>query len=320
MSTLSRSTSPAPVTRRANGGVIQRLWHDRWIYLFLAPTLVLYALFTLWPIIASYYYSLLDWNGFDQSGTFIGLANYVEVVQDPLFWNAFKNTFLFVFVTVPIRVGLALIAAIILNNPRLPFANIFRTTLFLPVVTTTAIVGVVMIFVFDPSSGPVNLALLDLGIIHHTVNFLGQADSALWVAMSIHIWKWFGITLIYWLAALQTVAEELYEAARIDGANARQTFWYVTVPLLIPFLVIIVLITAIDTLRVFDLILTLTNGGPDFATEVVEVYIYRWAFAASIPRLGYASAAAVIFGLATMLLALGQGVGLRYVQRLWRAQ
>jgi len=305
---------------RAPAGALTRLWRDRWVYVFLAPTLVLYTLFTIWPIFASYYYSLLDWNGFDQAGIYVGLANYGEVLHDPLFWNAFKNTFLFVFVTVPIRVSLALLAAIVLNNPRLPLSNLFRTALFMPVVTTTAIVGVVMIFVFDPSGGPVNLALLQLGVIRHTINFLGESSSALWVAMAVHIWKWFGITLVYWLAALQTVPYELYEAARIDGADRRQLYWYVTVPLLIPFMVIIILITAIDTLRVFDLILTLTGGGPAFATEVVEVYIYRWAFAASVPRLGYASAAAVIFGLATMLLALGQGVGLRYAQRLWRMQ
>jgi len=296
-----------------------RLWRDRWIYLFLAPTLVLHTLFTLWPIVASYYYSLLDWNGFDRAGTFIGLANYGEVLRDPLFWNAFKNTFLFVFVTVPIRVGLALVAAVVLNDRRLPLARVFRTALFLPVVTTTAIVGIVMVFVFDPGGGPFNVLLLDLGLVHRPVNFLGSSANALWTAMGVHVWKWFGITLVYWLAALQTVPEEVYEAARIDGAGSAQLFRYVTVPILVPFLVIIVLVTAVDTLRVFDLILTLTGGGPSFATEVMEVYIYRWAFTASIPRLGFASAAAVIFGLATMLLALGQAAGLRFAQKAWRA-
>lgn len=299
--------------------LVGRLWRDRWIYVFLAPTLVLHSLFTLWPIAASYYYSLLDWNGFDRAGNYVGLANYAEVLADPLFWNAFKNTFLFVFVTVPIRVGLALVAAVVLNDRRLPFANLFRTILFLPVVTTTAIVGIVMVFVFDPGGGPFNVLLLDLGVVRRPVDFLGSSANALWTAMGVHVWKWFGITLVYWLAALQTVPEEVYEAARIDGADPGQIFRYVTVPILVPFLIIIVLVTAVDTLRVFDLILTLTRGGPSFSTEVMEVYIYRWAFTASIPRLGFASAAAVIFGLATMLLALGQAAGLRYAQKMWRA-
>jgi multiple sugar transport system permease protein len=319
-SSRTAAPSPAPHLQSSLQRVLRQLWHDRWIYLFLAPTAVLFTLFTIWPILASYWYSLLNWNGFERQGTFIGLANYAEVVRDPWFWNSFMNTFLFMFVTLPIRVGLAFVAAVILNDKRLPFANLFRTMLFLPVVTTMAIIGVVMVFVFDPAGGPMNLALSRLGLIDRPVDFLGRSSTALYTAMGVHIWKWFGITLIYWLASLQTVPEELYEAAQVDGANARQMFWYITVPMLIPFAIIIVLITALDTLRVFDLILTLTGGGPAFRTEVVEVYIYRWAFAATIPRLGYASAAAVFFGIATLALALGQAAGLRYAQRMRSTQ
>jgi multiple sugar transport system permease protein len=124
--------------------------------------------------------------------------------------------------------------------------------------------------------------------------------------MGIRIWKWFGITLIYWLAALQTVPRDLYEAARVDGANGRQLFLRITVPLVLPFGLVILIVTALDTLRVFDLIITLTGGGPFLRTEVMEVYIYRWAFNSSIPRLGYASAAAVFFGAATMIMAILQ--------------
>ena len=294
---------------------LRRLWHDRWIYLFLLPTALLFTLFTLWPVLASLWYSLLNWNGFDASGTFVGLTNYVELTRDPLFWNALRNTLLFMVITVPIRVSLALAAAIVLNNPRLPFARFFRTALFLPVVTTTAIVGIVMVFIFDPASGQVNLGLLTLHLVRHPINFLGSSSNALFTAMAVFIWKWFGITLIYWLAALQTVPVALYEAARMDGANAWQLFRQITAPLLVPFAVIIVLITALDTLRVFDLILTLTGGGPDFSSEVMEVYIYRWAFASASPRLGYASAAAEFFGLLTMLLALVQVAGLRLAQQ-----
>jgi multiple sugar transport system permease protein len=296
------------------------LWNDRWIYLFLAPTALLFTLFTIWPILASYWYSLLDWNGFEREGAFVGLANYAEVVQDEWFWNSFKNTFLFMFITLPIRVGLAFVAAVVLNNRRLPFARLFRTLLFLPVVTTMAIIGVVMVFVFDPASGPVNLFLLRFDLVDRPIDFLGRGNTALSTAMGVHVWKWFGITLIYWLASLQTVPDELYEAAQVDGANARQMFQHITVPMLVPFAIIIVLITALDTLRVFDLILTLTGGGPAFRTEVVEVYIYRWAFAATIPRLGYASAAAVFFGLATLVLALGQAWGLRHAQQMRRSR
>lgn len=317
------ATTPThPATRigaaRARGAarsVAGRLWADRWMYLFLLPTVVLYGLFTLWPILVSYWYSLLDWNGFSQYRAFVGLANYAEVLRDPLFWNAMRNTFLFMLVTVPVRVGLSLVAAVVLNNPRLPLAALFRTALFLPVVTTTAIIGVVMVLIFDPAGGPINLALRNLRLIRQPVNFLGTSGTALYTVMGVHVWKWFGVTLIYWLAALQTIPRDLYEAARIDGANPWRIFRHVTVPLLRPFAVIIALLTAIDTLQVFDLMLTMTGGGPFFRTEVIEIFIYRQAFASASPRLGYASAAAVVFGLATLLLALLQALGLRHARR-----
>lgn len=298
-----RAGRSTPAPRRRLG---QRLWKDRWVYLFLLPTLVLYPLYTVWPIGASWYYSLLDWNGFERRGSFVGVANYRELLRDPLFWNAFRNTAIFMFLAVPLRAGLALVLAVVLNNPRLPFSALFRTALFLPVVTTGAIVGVVMRFVLDPTGGPVNLALLNLGLTERPINFLGQANTALGSAVGVWVWKWLGVTLVYWLAALQTIPTELYEAARVDGATTGQLFWRVTLPLLTPFTVIIVLLTAIDASNVFDLILTLTGGGPFFASEVVDIYVYRLAFTSTVPRLGYASAVAVFLGIVFLVLAVAQ--------------
>ena len=315
---MRTGTQAATLPGSALQRLLRRLWQDKILYLFLLPTLVLFGLFTLWPILGSFLISLRDWNGFTRDATFIGFDNYIEVANDPLFWGAFRNTFLFMAITVPIRVTLALIVALVLNDKRLPFANLFRTAFFLPVVTTVAIIGVVMRFIFDPVGGPVNVALLNVDLIDRPISFLSSSATALFTAMGIHIWKWFGVTLVYWLAALQTVPVELYEAAQVDGANSISRFRYITVPLLVPFGIIIFFITAIDTLRVFDLIVTLTGGGPFFATEVVEVYIYRWAFASSIPRLGYASAAAVFFGLATMGMAILQALALGVANRLRR--
>ena len=315
---MRTGTPAATLPGSALQRLLRRLWQDKILYLFLLPTLVLFGLFTLWPILGSFLISLRDWNGFTRDATFIGFDNYIEVANDPLFWGAFRNTFLFMAITVPIRVTLALIVTLVLNDKRLPFANLFRTAFFLPVVTTVAIIGVVMRFIFDPVGGPVNVALLNVDLIDRPISFLSSSATALFTAMGIHIWKWFGVTLVYWLAALQTVPVELYEAAQVDGANSISRFRYITVPLLVPFGIIIFFITAIDTLRVFDLIVTLTGGGPFFATEVVEVYIYRWAFASSIPRLGYASAAAVFFGLATMGMAILQALALGVANRLRR--
>ncbi|HTN60631.1 MAG TPA: sugar ABC transporter permease, partial [Devosia sp.] len=243
----------------------KRMWADRWIYLFLLPTLSLVGAFTIYPVMASIWFSLLDWNGFERAGSFIGLGNYQELIGDPLFWNAFKNTIVFLVLAVPLRVGLALLLAVVLNAS-FPLVRVFRTAIFLPVVTTAAIVGVVMRYVLDPTGGPLNIALLNSHILSQPLNFLGSAGLALYSAVGIWVWKWLGITLIYWLAALQTIPQDLYEAAELDGANAWDRFLKITFPLLTPFTIIITLITVIEATNVFDLMLTLTGGGPFYAT------------------------------------------------------
>lgn len=295
----------------------RRLWDARWPYLFMLPALVLAGLFTFYPIFASWYFSLLDWSGFSRERAFIGLQNYAEVLRDPFFWNAFRRSLIFMLISVPIKLTLSLFVAILLNDQALKLAPLFRTLFFLPVVTTTAIVGIVMTFIFSPFNGPVNKILLELGLAGTPIDFLGNPDTAFGTVVGVEIWKWFGITMIYWLAALQTVPKEVLEAADIDGAGAWNRFRLVTAPLLAPFAAVIALVTAVGTLNVFALVQTMTGGGPFFSSEVMEVYIYRTAFGASgggVPRLGYASAAAVFFGIAVMVLALLQGLA----GRRWR--
>jgi multiple sugar transport system permease protein len=285
--------------------LLQRLWQDRWIYVFLLPTLGLIGAFTIYPVAASAWFSLLDWNGFERAGAFVGLDNYRELVADPLFWNAFRNTFVFLVLAVPLRVGLALALAVVLNQ-QFALVRVFRTAIFLPVVTTAAIVGVVMRYVLDPTGGPLNILLLNSGMLGQPVNFLGQAGLALYSAVGVWVWKWLGITLIYWLAALQTIPRDIHEAAEIDGATPWDRFRTITLPLLTPFTIIITLITVIEATNVFDLMLTLTGGGPFYATEVIDIYVYRQAFTSSVPRLGYSSAAAIFFGICFIAIALVQ--------------
>lgn len=277
-----------------------------WIYLFLAPTIILYGLYTIWPMIATLFYSLLDWNGFQSSGTFCGLENYKELFSDALFWNSIKVTFTFLIIVVPLRFFLSLGIGLLLNWKKFKANSFFRTLIFIPVVTTSAIVGTIMNMIFDPAKGPINLILQRLGLSAGNIFFLGSADTALVTTGIIWCWKWLGTSLIYWIASLQSIPTELYEAAKIDGAGAWRSFKSITAPLLVPFAVIILILTLSDAMRVFDLMLTLTGGGPFFRTEVIELFIYRWAFSSSVPRLGYASAAATIFGLFFMMITILQ--------------
>lgn len=273
-------------------------------------------MFTFYPIVSSWYYSFMQWSGFSAVKTFIGLANYAEVIQDKYFWDAFFRSFQFMLTSMPIKLTLALLLAIVLNDTALRLSPVFRTMFFLPVVTTAAIVGILMTFLFSPFNGPVNGILRDLGLMKAPIDFLGDYKSALWTVIGIEIWKWLGQPMIYWLAALQTIPRELYEAAKVDGAGWFAQIRFITLPLLVPFAIVIVLITAVGTLHVFPLVQTMTGGGPFFATEVMEIYIYRTAFGSDtsmgiVPRLGYASAAGVFFGIAVMVLALLQAWGVR---------
>ena len=297
---------PAPARSRPPGSAI---WRYRWCYLFMIPAGLLALLFTLYPTIMSWYFSFLDWSGFGNAADFVGVANYREAAADPMFWDAFGRSLLFVLVAVPVRLVLSLAVAIVLNNQALKLSPLFRTMFFLPVVTTAAIVGVVMSLLFSPFNGPINAALQSLHLIDHPVDFLGSPGTSLWSTMAVEIWKNFGITMIYWLAALQTVPRAYYEAAQVDGAGRWQIVRHITVPLLLPFAAIITLLTANSTLHTFSIVQTMTAGGPFFSSQTMEVFIYQTAFApeaGGVPRLGYASAAGCLFGLCVMLIALLQ--------------
>ncbi len=280
-----------------------------WCWAFLAPTLVLYILFQGWPIIASWYYAMLDWSGMSTHINFVGLKNFQEVAADRYFWNAYLNSFKFTVGVVPLQLVSALVIALVLNNVRLKGRNIYRTIFFLPVVTVASIVGIIMIFIWGPN-GPVNGVLQSLQILKTPLNWLGDIKLAMGTVIIIFTWKNMGTNMIYWLAGLQSVPQELYEAAKVDGANSVNTFRFVTLPLIMPIGIVIALLNVVGSLKVFDIIKTMTEGGPFFATDVVATYIYRYAFSSEmgLPRLGYASAAGIFFGLTIILIAVLQAL------------
>jgi ABC-type sugar transport system permease subunit len=280
-----------------------------WCYLFIFPQLIMLLLFTIYPIIMSYVYSFFRWNGFGPLDEFIGFANFIETVYDPLFWNAFKNNFIFMFVLVLIQVPSALFVALLLNASWLKGATFYRTIFFLPVVTTTAVVGIVMRFIFGAYKGFVNEVLLKLRIIDQPIDWLGSIDTALIIVIVVGIWKNFGMKMIYWLAGLQSLPKDLFEAARVDGASPVQAFKYITIPLLIPVGSVILLLSAVNALHVFDLVKSMTEGGPAFSTDMVDLYIYRYAFGGQgEARVGFASAAGIFYGIAVLLISVVLGL------------
>ncbi|MEJ2459453.1 MAG: sugar ABC transporter permease [Novosphingobium sp.] len=309
-----------PATARAarDKTLWNRIWAARLDYLFLIPGLIVFGAFIVWPLGASFYYSTLEWTGFSDAGKFIGLANYVELLQDEYFYSAFRRSFVFMLATVPLQMFLGLVIALILNNKLLKLSTFFRAMIFLPVVSPVAVIGIVMVLMLSPFNGPINGMLMDMHLIQRAIDFLGNTQIVLLSLAGIFVWKWTGITMIYWLAALQTVPDELYEACKLEGVTPRQVLIHVVLPIVAPFAIVIGLISAIHALNVFPLVQATTQGGPFFSSEVMEVYIFRTAFAPAsgqFPRLGYASAAGVIFGLAIMVLTILQVLAVRQARK-----
>ncbi|ACQ82183.1 binding-protein-dependent transport systems inner membrane component [Beutenbergia cavernae DSM 12333] len=305
------ATSPSTPKRAAPSSSRRRARRRAtiWGYVFLLPLILIFGGFTLWPIVASWGYSFFDWDGVGPPEDFVGLANFSEALGSASFWNAFGNSFLFSLGALLVELPLALILALVLNNTLLRGRNVYRLAFFLPVVATTAVIGMVIAVLLSPVGGVVNEALRSIGLIDRPINFLGSPSTALPTVIGVDIWKGFGITLIYWLAALQTVPKDLYEAAKLDGASPRQQLASVTLPVLMPLAVVILLLTFQRSLNTFDLVQSMTGGGPVYSTDVVPTYIYRYAFdpVSAAPRYGFACAVGVVFGLFTLLITLLQG-------------
>ena len=280
-----------------------------WYYLFLLPMLAMVGAFVLWPIIGSVYYSFFQWDGFSAWPEYwIGLRNYSDLIQDKYFWNSLGNTFFYVFFQNLLKLPITLFLAWILVSPRLKGSNVYRTLFFLPVISNTAIIGIVMKFILSPWNGPINLVLLNLGLIQAPLDILGNTQTALWAIVTVETWHMGGQYIVYWMAGLQSIPKELYEAAEIDGASGFKSFISITIPVLKPIIIVVTLLGIVNAFKVFDMVMVMTGGGPSFSTDVITTFIYRNAFGSSVVRIGYASATAVLFGLIVIFAGIIQGI------------
>ncbi len=278
-----------------------------WIALFLAPFLFFYVAFTLWPLSATVYYSFFEWDGVKPLENFVGLGNYKQIVMDPVFWLAFRNTLLFALGNTVIKLPLTLFVAILLTRRWLWLKTFFRTVFFSPIIIPVAMAGLVFVLLLNPANGAVNDILKSLGLIHKPIDFLGKPRLAMLSLILVSVWQIFGQYMVYWMAALQNVPEELYEAAEIDGANEWHKLIHITLPIIRPVAIIILFLAFVNALRVFGLVVTMTSGGPGQSTYVVSYFIYNQAFQEFPFRYGYASAAAVLFAVIVLTAISIQG-------------
>ncbi|MBM7697083.1 putative chitobiose transport system permease protein [Salimicrobium jeotgali] len=232
--------------------------------------------------------------------SFIGTENYEELFNDELFWNALKNTIIYLVVVVPALVVVPIFLAVLVNQ-RLKGIGIFRSIYYIPVVTSLVVAGIAWDWVYK-ENGLLNYLLDILGVISEPIGWLTSTNTAIFAVMVVTVWKGLGYYMIIYLAGLQSIPEDLYEAAEIDGANWWQKITKVTIPMLLPFVLIVSIMSSIAAMKVFEEIYVMTGGGPLHSSETLVFYIYQQAF--DNLNMGYASAAGVILFLITLVFSL----------------
>ena len=280
--------------------------------MFLAPALLLIAVFFFLPVLAALLLSFSDFDIYALGDLdrlrFVGFNNYVQLLQSPLFWTALGNTCYFVLVGGPLSVAVSLGAALLVNARLNRLPGFFRVAFFLPVVTTLVAVAVVWRYLYHPRYGLLNYGLSLLGI--EPIDWLGDPDWAMPAIILMAVWKNFGFNMIIFIAGLQNIPVHLYEAARIDGASAWRQFRYITLPLLGPTFLFVVLMTMIGYFQVFAEPYVMTQGGPANRTLSVVLLMYEEGF--RWWNMGYASAAAFVL---FVLILAGTVLQLKLRQR-----
>ncbi|GIN71582.1 sugar ABC transporter permease [Bacillus sp. J14TS2] len=263
----------------------------KWAVFFgLSPILLIYVVMAVVPIIISFYYSFYDWNGLTDR-KFIGLENYIEIFTDSNFWNSFKNNIIIILAGLLVTIPLGFCTALALNKA-LKGIKFYRMAFFLPVVISAAIISLVWGFVFNVEHGLINSFLEMIGLDGLTRNWLGNPNIAIYSVSVTYIWSNFGLYMVIFLAAIQTVPKEIIEAALIDGANGWVRLWKVIIPSIKETMVVAIIFSISSSFRAFDLLFVLTGGGPSKSTEIMTLYMYENTF--QFMRFGYGSAISVV--------------------------
>lgn len=278
---MASRVAPAP------GGIFSTLYRHRWPYLFILPWYLVYGGFMVFPVLYSFWLSFQDWRG-ARGAQFIGLQNYERLVQDDIFRGALANTVIIGLLYVPLMLFLALVLATLLNSALLKLRTFFRGAVFAPYITSTVIMALVFGLIYDEQAGILNFLLSLVRI--PSINWTGSIEWSKVSVAGLLLWHWTGYNMILMLAGLQTISGDLYEAASIDGASARQRFIHITVPLMRPVILFTAVLSTIGTFKIFNEPYILTGGGPLNSSMTVLLYLYNQAFQGF--KLGYASALA----------------------------
>lgn len=274
-------------------------------YSFILPNFIGYFIFIFIPVCFSFILSVMEWDGSSAPMVFVGLRNFAKLGGDSTFVISLKNTFLYAVWTVPLTMAASLLIAVLLNS-KIKGIVLYRTAFFFPYVASLVAVGAVWNMLFQPEFGPINEFLKFIGIAHPP-KWCASKDWAMVVIIIVSVWKYMGYYMIVYLAALQGISNDLYEAASIDGATGLKKLRYITIPMLKPTTFFVVIMLTIQCFKVFDLIYVMTQGGPGRSTNVLVNHIYNAAFVDF--KFGYASASAVVLFAIVLVITLIQFKG-----------
>ena len=293
---------PTKMRKRSQRTVYRSIWGT----LMSLPVLVPFIVFGIVPLVWLLVISVTDYDGFIRMD-FVGIDNYVELIGDSYWWRSVANTLIIAVCAVAIQLPIGFGLAVVLNAASKRIATTFRTVFFLPYIIPAMICGVLFGFLVGPTRlGIVNDLLMNLGLVESPITFLGTRVGALAVIILATAWMEFGFTLLLFHAGLQSVPEELYEAAQLDGASRWRSLTSITLPLLRPIINVILLLAMVSVMKSFDVVKSLTNGGPAGASDVMFTHIYDLFFSQQIySRIGYASAVSVV---ASVIIAVSVGV------------
>ena len=274
-------------------------------YSFILPNLIGYSIFVFLPVCFSFILSVMKWDGSQTPMEFVGLQNFTKIFGDELFRGAFMHTVSYALMTVVPTLVMSLLLAVLLNSKikGIPF---YRASFFFPYITSTVAIGAVWNMLFQPEFGPINEFLKFIGI-SNPPGWVIDSDWAMVAVSIVTVWKYMGYYMIVYLAALQGISGELYEAGSLDGTSTWQKFRYITVPMLTPTTFFVLIMLTIQCFKVFDLVYCMTQGGPGNATKTIVNYIYDKAFINW--ELGPASAGAIILFAVVLVITLIQFSG-----------
>ncbi len=273
-------------------------------YVFVAPALILFSVFSLYPFIKVFMLSVTSWDGISPQAAFVGLDNFKDLFFDnSVFWLSMRNAFVITFLALTVQNLLALFLALLCDND-IKGGNVYRVIFYLPPVLSGIVVGLIWNWIYDGNYGLLNHFLKFIGLEYLSRSWLSDPKTALFAVAGIHMWKGFGWGFVILLAGLQSISREIYEAARVDGANSWVIFRSITVPLMIPVFILVSILTILGTMQVFDIIMATTGGGPGYHTEVPITRIYATLVGSS--KFGYACAMGVVFGLILLIVSMIQ--------------